>query len=74
VGLIGGLGGFILPICFGLMNDLIGVWTSCFMLMFAIVAVSITWMHTSIVLSDRKLHPELKGPKSLPEMLPTEKS
>jgi hypothetical protein len=26
-------------------------------------------MHTSIVLSDRRLHPELKGPKNLPEML-----
>jgi NNP family nitrate/nitrite transporter-like MFS transporter len=69
VGLIGGLGGFILPICFGLMNDFIGVWTSCFMLLFAIVAISLTWMHTAIVISDKKLHPELKGPKSLPEML-----
>ena len=69
VGLIGGLGGFILPICFGLMNDFIGVWTSCFMLLFAIVALSLTWMHTAIVISDKKLHPELKGPKSLPEML-----
>jgi len=69
VGLIGGLGGFILPISFGLMNDLIGVWTSCFMLLFAIVAVSLTWMHTAIIISDKKLHPELKGPKSLPEML-----
>ena len=34
VGLIGGLGGFVLPIAFGAMNDLVGVWTSCFMLMF----------------------------------------
>ena len=69
VGLIGGLGGFILPICFGLMNDIIGVWTSCFMLLFAIVAISLTWMHTAIIISDKRLHPELQGPKSLPEML-----
>jgi len=69
VGMIGGLGGFILPICFGLMNDFIGIWTSCFMLLFVIVSISLVWMHTAIVLSDRKLHPELKGPKSLPEML-----
>ena len=69
VGMIGGLGGFVLPICFGLMNDLIGVWTSCFMLLFTIVAISLIWMHIAIILSDRKLHPELKGPKSLPEML-----
>jgi NNP family nitrate/nitrite transporter-like MFS transporter len=69
VGMIGGLGGFILPICFGFMNDMIGVWTSCFMLLFVIVGVSVVWMHTSIILSDRRLHPELKGPKNLPEML-----
>ncbi|MDF1582432.1 MAG: nitrate/nitrite transporter [Methyloprofundus sp.] len=69
VGMIGGLGGFILPICFGLMNDFIGIWTSCFMLLFVIVGVSLIWMHTAIILSDRTLHPELKGPKSLPEML-----
>ena len=69
VGLIGGLGGFILPISFGLMNDLIGVWTSCFMLLFAIVAISLTWMHTAIVISDKRLHPELRGPQALPEML-----
>jgi NNP family nitrate/nitrite transporter-like MFS transporter len=69
VGMIGGLGGFILPICFGLMNDMIGIWTSCFMLLFVIVAISLVWMHTAIILSDRKLHPELRGPKSLPEML-----
>ena len=70
VGMIGGLGGFILPICFGLMNDVIGIWTSCFMLLFAIVAISLTWMHISIVLTDRKLHPELKGPRNLPEIVP----
>ncbi|NOQ36858.1 MAG: MFS transporter [Methylococcaceae bacterium] len=69
VGMIGGLGGFILPICFGLMNDLIGVWTSCFMLLFAIVCVSLTWMHVAIVLSNRKHYPELEGATSLPEML-----
>ena len=75
VGMIGGLGGFVLPVCFGVMNDVIGVWTSCFMLLFVIVGISVVWMHTSIVLSDRKLHTELKGPKSLPEMLhlPNEK-
>ena len=69
VGLIGGLGGFILPISFGVMNDVIGVWTSCFMLMFGIVAISLTWMHFAIIISDKRLHPELQGPKSLPEML-----
>lgn len=68
VGLIGGLGGFILPIMFGAMNDLIGVWTSCFMLLFAIVAVSLIWMHGAIRLMERAKFPGLAGPKDLPEL------
>jgi len=48
VGMIGGLGGFILPIVFGALNDLTGVWSSCFMLLCAIVAVSLAWMHLAI--------------------------
>jgi NNP family nitrate/nitrite transporter-like MFS transporter len=69
VGLIGGLGGFILPITFGFMNDFIGVWTSCFMVLFVIVGISLVWMHIAILISDQRLHPELRGPQSLPEML-----
>src|SRR6476620_10596991 len=48
VGMIGGLGGFILPIAFGALNDLTGLWSSCFMLLFVIVAASTVWMHLSI--------------------------
>jgi NNP family nitrate/nitrite transporter-like MFS transporter len=48
VGMIGGLGGFILPIVFGALNDLTGIWSSCFMLLLAIVAVSFVWMHLAI--------------------------
>ncbi|MEE9380218.1 MAG: nitrate/nitrite transporter, partial [Hyphomonadaceae bacterium] len=51
VGLIGGLGGFFMPIAFGVMNDLIGVWTSCFMLMALLVAVNLIWMHIAILKS-----------------------
>ena len=68
VGLIGGLGGFILPIMFGAMNDLVGVWTSCFMLLFAIVAVSLMWMHGAIRLMERRKFPALRGPQDLPEL------
>ena len=68
VGLIGGLGGFILPIAFGAMNDIIGVWTSCFMLLFVIVAVSLLWMHFSILYMEKRRIPELAGPKYLPEV------
>jgi len=65
VGLVGGLGGFCLPIAFGYMNDVIGVWTSCFMLLFVITAFALFWMHASV------LHMEgaLKKPKFLPELV-----
>ncbi|KQS95449.1 nitrate/nitrite transporter [Rhizobium sp. Leaf386] len=48
VGMMGGLGGFILPIAFGFLKDVTGLWSSCFMLLFTIVAVSLIWMNTSI--------------------------
>src|SRR5690606_26829814 len=53
VGMIGGLGGFILPILFGVILDQTGLWTSCFMLLFVIVAVSFVWMHVSILQMER---------------------
>lgn len=67
VGLIGGLGGFVLPIAFGALNDLIGVWTSCFMLLFAISAGSLAWMHVAIRRMEKERHPALRGPQDLPE-------
>lgn len=48
VGMVGGLGGFILPLAFGALNDLTGVWTSCFVLLFVLVGVALTWMHFAI--------------------------
>ncbi|MDR2219680.1 MAG: NarK/NasA family nitrate transporter [Methylobacillus sp.] len=45
VGLVGGLGGFILPIMFGALVDLTGVRSSAFMLMFGIIWVSLIWMY-----------------------------
>ncbi|WP_371998838.1 MFS transporter (plasmid) [Tistrella mobilis] len=69
VGLIGGLGGFILPLTFGVMLDLTGIWTSCFMLLFAIVAVAFMWMHLSIRQMERQaLSAELDALPDLPEM------
>ena len=38
VGMIGGLGGFVLPIAFGWLKDATGLWSSCFMVLFLIVA------------------------------------
>ena len=48
VGMIGGLGGFVMPIVFGWLKDTTGLWQSCFMLLFAIIAVSAIWMHAAI--------------------------
>lgn len=45
VGLAGGLGGFILPIMFGAIVDVTGVRSSCFMLLYGTVCVSLVWMH-----------------------------
>jgi NNP family nitrate/nitrite transporter-like MFS transporter len=45
VGLAGGLAGFLLPILFGVLVDLTGVRTTCFMLMFGATAVSLISMH-----------------------------
>ncbi|MDK2125691.1 MFS transporter [Parachitinimonas caeni] len=47
VGLAGGLGGFILPIMFGALVDFTGVRSSCFMLLYGTVCVSLVWMHFS---------------------------
>jgi len=68
VGMIGGLGGFILPIAFGVMNDLTGIWTSCFMLLFAIVTISMLWMHFSILHMERNAFVWLRELPELPEM------
>ncbi|GLS33616.1 MFS transporter, NNP family, nitrate/nitrite transporter [Mesorhizobium albiziae] len=58
VGMIGGLGGFILPIAFGALNDLTGVWSSCFMLLFLIVAACFAWMHFAILRMERAIADE----------------
>ena len=45
VGLAGGLGGFLLPILFGVLMDLTGIRSSAFMLMYGVVWVSLIWMY-----------------------------
>ena len=45
VGLAGGLGGFVLPILFGMLMDLTGIRSSAFMLMYGVVWVSLIWMY-----------------------------
>lgn len=57
VGMIGGLGGFVLPIAFGALNDLTGLWSSCFMLLFLVAAGSLAWMDVSIRRAERNGQP-----------------
>ncbi len=68
VGMIGGLGGFVLPIAFGALNDLTHVWTSCFMLLFLLVAGALAWMHLAIRRMERARTPGLRELPELPEM------
>jgi NNP family nitrate/nitrite transporter-like MFS transporter len=46
--MIGGVGGFVLPIAFGFLNQVTGLWTSSFMLLFVVVTALLIWMHLSI--------------------------
>jgi len=59
VGLVGGLGGFLLPILFGALVDLTGIRSTAFMLMYGVVWVSLIWMYTTEV---RKLDLLRKNP------------
>lgn len=69
VGMIGGLGGFILPIAFGALNDLLGIWTSCFMLLFVLVSTALAWMHFTIRRMERNHFPQMIGETDLPEIM-----
>lgn len=68
VGMIGGIGGFILPIAFGFLNDLTGIWTSCFMLLFVLVGVALLWMHFAIRRMERARFPDMSNLPELPEL------
>lgn len=45
VGLAGGMGGFLLPIMFGIIMDLTGVNSAIFMLLYGATCVSLVWMY-----------------------------
>ena len=59
VGLTGGIGGFLLPIMFGALMDFTGIRSSCFMLMYGVVWVSLIWMYITEV---RRI--EVIGPRA----------
>jgi MFS transporter, NNP family, nitrate/nitrite transporter len=61
VGLVGGLGGFLLPIMFGALVDLTGVNSSIFMLMWGITLVSLIWMYWTEIVSLRTRGAAVQG-------------
>ncbi|HWQ39223.1 MAG TPA: nitrate/nitrite transporter [Burkholderiales bacterium] len=61
VGLAGGLGGFLLPILFGALVDLTGIRSSCFMLMYGVVWVSLIWMYFTEVRRTEIIGPRAHG-------------
>jgi NNP family nitrate/nitrite transporter-like MFS transporter len=71
VGLIGGLGGFLLPIKFGALLDLTGVRSSAFMLLFGITTVSVGWMQLSAMAARRKARAPI--PQAEPALAPAMK-
>ncbi len=63
VGLAGGMGGFLMPIMFGVLVDLTGIRSSAFMLMFGVVWVSLMWMYFTEV---RPVHAARERDRQLP--------
>ncbi|OZA30968.1 MAG: MFS transporter [Hydrogenophilales bacterium 17-61-9] len=60
VGLMGGLGGFFLPILFGVIVDVTGINSGIFMLMYGVVCISLIWMYMTEV----RKHPIIKAAPS----------
>ncbi|MFV0477132.1 MAG: nitrate/nitrite transporter [Parahaliea sp.] len=68
VGMVGGLGGFFLPLTFGMLNDVIGIWQSAFMLLFLVSAAALAWMHYAIGRAERIEWAQDQEQTDLPEL------
>ena len=68
VGMIGALGGFLLPITFGMLNDVVGIWQSAFMLLFIISTSALMWMHYAIRHAERREWEGGRKETDLPEL------
>ncbi|MDR2990372.1 MAG: MFS transporter, partial [Burkholderiaceae bacterium] len=65
VGLAGGMGGFLLPIMFGFLQDLTGIRSSAFMLLYGVVWVSLIWMYwTEVRRTDVLTAPSSPAPQA----------
>lgn len=61
VGLIGAMGGFVGPIFFGYFLDYTGLWTSSWIFVFIISAISLYWMNSVIKSLTNKEAPHIKN-------------
>jgi MFS transporter, NNP family, nitrate/nitrite transporter len=77
VGVLGGLGGFILPIVFGYLLKGTGLWTTCWLLLALLAIVSLVWMHLAILKGAHKdmvaknAADETASPSGLEHQIPT---
>ena len=62
VGMVGGLGGFVLPIMFGALVDLTGVRSSAFMLLYGVVWVSLSLAYFTEMRRSDAMHPHAPEP------------
>lgn len=68
VAMIGGLGGFLLPLTFGLISDLVGVWQVSFVFLFLMAGISILWLHFTIRRAERIEWRQGQRVSDLPEL------
>ena len=59
VGVLGGLGGFVLPIFFGYLLKGTGLWTSCWLLLALLAVACLVWMHLAILKMGKSVDPPL---------------
>ena len=57
VGVLGGLGGFVLPIFFGYLLRGTGLWTSCWLLLALLAVTCLVWMHLAILKMGKTVDP-----------------
>jgi NNP family nitrate/nitrite transporter-like MFS transporter len=61
VGSLGALGGFLMPICFGYLDEATHMPQSCFWVMLATLAVSLGWLHTVVLTIKRRRETPVLG-------------
>jgi NNP family nitrate/nitrite transporter-like MFS transporter len=71
VGLVGGMGGFLLPIMFGVLIDLTGINSTVFMLLYGATCVSLVWMHYTFARDKQRRDAELAGAHAVDDYLKT---